>query len=65
MKSSWQRDRGLCAANENFVCAVKEWNTKVFGNIFHKKQRLLARLAGVQRALESLMSLCGENLSTR
>lgn len=29
---------------------LKQWNTNVFGNIFHKKKRLLARISGIQKA---------------
>ncbi|XP_024197763.1 uncharacterized protein LOC112200986 [Rosa chinensis] len=31
--------------------ALKEWNFNVFGNVFRKKKRLLARLNGIQKAL--------------
>ncbi|XP_062021310.1 uncharacterized protein LOC133737845 [Rosa rugosa] len=34
-----------------FTGAVKKWNVEVFGNIFGKKRRLIARLAGIQKAL--------------
>lgn len=30
---------------------LKEWNKVVFGNIFQKKKRVLARLGGVQKAI--------------
>ncbi|PRQ51592.1 putative transcription factor interactor and regulator CCHC(Zn) family [Rosa chinensis] len=30
---------------------LKEWNSKTFGNIFKKKRRLLARIAGIQKCL--------------
>lgn len=29
------------------------WNAQVFGNVFYRKRRLLARLASLQKALES------------
>ena len=35
---------------------VLEWNRHVFGNIFWRKKRLLARLGGIQRALEDYYS---------
>lgn len=31
--------------------ALKDWNKDVFGNIFYQKNRLLARLNGIQKAL--------------
>lgn len=36
-----------------FTEAVKEWNKSSFGNIFARKRRRIARLKGIQRALES------------
>ena len=30
---------------------AKKWNVDVFGNLFTKKKRLLARLHGTQKAL--------------
>ena len=35
----------------DFVDRVKKWNVEVFGNIFAKKRRVLARLNGVQKAI--------------
>ena len=35
----------------NFTTRVKEWNYEVFGNLFARKKRVLARLNGVQKAL--------------
>ena len=34
-----------------FVNRAKKWNVDVFGNLFAKKKRLLARLHGAQKAL--------------
>ena len=31
---------------------MKHWNMEVFGNIFNKKKCIIARLVGIQRALE-------------
>lgn len=30
---------------------LKRWNNNVFGNIFHRKRELLARLADIEKAL--------------
>ena len=35
----------------NFVAKAKEWNKNHVGNIFHRKQRLGARLKGIQSTL--------------
>ena len=34
-----------------FVNRAKKWNVDVFGNMFAKKKRILARLHGAQKAL--------------
>ena len=34
-----------------FVSKAKKWNVEVFGNLFAKKRRILARLQGAQKAL--------------
>ena len=35
----------------DFVDRVRKWNVEVFGNIFAKKRRVLARLNGTQKAI--------------
>ena len=34
-----------------FVERIKVWNKNVFGNLFHRKRVVLARLEGAQRAI--------------
>ena len=34
-----------------FVDSVKKWSVEVFGNLFAKKRRVLARLKGTQKAI--------------
>lgn len=36
---------------------MKKWNREVFGNIFHRKNRIRSRLEGVRRAIESQSSV--------
>ena len=36
-----------------FIERVMVWNREVFGNIFQRKKRVLARLRGIQKALET------------
>ena len=55
-------DSPLKAATANFTKKVRKWNYEVFGNLFARKKRVLARLNGIQKALanyssESLMRL--------
>ena len=43
-------------AAKSFTLSALEWNRHVLGNIFWKKKRLLARLGGIQWALEDYYS---------
>ena len=36
---------------DKFTADVKIWNKEVFGNLFHRKKRVEARLRGVQTSL--------------
>lgn len=40
-----------CLATRSFTERVRKWNTEVFGNVFAKKRRVLARINGVQKSL--------------
>ena len=40
-------------AVKGFIEKIKAWNRDDFGNIIHRKKRILARLGGIQKALES------------
>ncbi|OMO88470.1 reverse transcriptase [Corchorus capsularis] len=52
VKSVWDSNVGNFDSKIlDFIQAVKEWNKNVFGNVFHKKNRLLARIKGAQLAL--------------
>ena len=53
VKQAWQQPRMLLEAIEVFSSQASIWNKNHFGNIFHKKKRVLAWLDGVQRALAS------------
>ena len=57
VKQAWQQPRKLNEAIEVFSRQASLWNKNHFGNIFHKKKRVLARLDGVQRALASQPSV--------
>ena len=48
VKQAWQQPRNLLEAIEVFSSQASIWNKNHFGNIFHKKKRVLARLDGVQ-----------------
>ena len=53
---SWDRNLYYLDATNQFRLKVTEWNKRCFGNIFWQKKCLLARLGGIQRALESYYS---------
>ena len=60
VREAWPKGSILKVATTDFTRKVKKWNFEVFGNIFAKKKRVLARLNGTQKALannptESLM----------
>ena len=48
---AWLEDRELQVAISDFASKAKQWNYNVFGNIFAKKRRVLARINGTQKAL--------------
>ena len=50
VQQAWT-DKGLQDAILDFVNRARKWNVDVFGNLFTKKKRLLARLHGTQKAL--------------
>ena len=50
--------QGIWNSNTNIVQAIDQvpdllipWNKEQFGNIFHRKKQVLARLGGIQKAL--------------
>lgn len=50
--SNWNSTDPYMEAVWNFTIIVAQWSKECFGNIFHRKRRLLGRLAGIQKALE-------------
>ncbi|XP_019265527.1 PREDICTED: uncharacterized protein LOC109243087 [Nicotiana attenuata] len=40
----------LLQSTESFKILVTKWKQEVFGNIFHQKKRLLARISGIQKS---------------
>ena len=52
MRDAWARREGnLAKAISNFKTKAQRWNREVFGNVFLRKKKILARLLGTQRAL--------------
>lgn len=53
VRRAWEFESNLHLAIKNFGDRAKVWNRDVFGNIFARKNRVLARLNGVQKALSN------------
>lgn len=51
VRNNWNRNLALTDNIHNLVPELKSWNDKVFGCIAKKKNRLMARIAGVQKKL--------------
>ncbi|CAL5362434.1 unnamed protein product [Camellia sinensis] len=52
VKSSWHfMNNKLLDATAEFTHRVNAWNKEIFGNIFKRKRRLLARIEGIQKVL--------------
>lgn len=51
VQQAWPENRNLHNAISDFVNGAKKWNSEVFGNLFTRKRRVLARLSGAQKAL--------------
>ncbi|KAL4386393.1 hypothetical protein GQ457_09G029360 [Hibiscus cannabinus] len=56
LNSVWQNDRDFEDNLGFFKAAAHSWNSDVFGHIGKKKKRLLARLRGIDRALNNAHS---------
>lgn len=53
-QKSWdEQDDGLEGKIRRFRSKVKIWSKKIFGNIFHRKQRCDARIKGIQSQLST------------
>ena len=53
VKESWGREQLLTDAISGFTRQAKQWNVNVFGNLFARKRRVLARINGAQKALSN------------
>ena len=57
VQNNWDYNLPLGEAIAKFTERVMVWNKEVFGNIFQRKKQVLARLRGIQKALET-HSMC-------
>ena len=51
LENNWASDLSLNTNLLKFSEAIQLWNKGVFGNIFQRKRRVVARLAGIQKAI--------------
>ncbi|KAJ1399542.1 hypothetical protein SESBI_30307, partial [Sesbania bispinosa] len=51
VRDAWCEGKDWILAAESFKCLASKWNEEHFGNISHKKKRILARLEGVTNQL--------------
>ena len=51
--NNWEHNLPLGEAITNFAGKVAVWNREVFGNIFRRKKSVLAKLGGIQKAMET------------
>lgn len=51
LKTGWRSSSNFITALDNLTLKLKDWNWEVFGSIFQRKNRVLARLGGVQKHL--------------
>ncbi|KAL4609882.1 hypothetical protein ACB092_08G013100 [Castanea dentata] len=54
VRAAWtSQDIRLKGAISNFILKAQKWNKDVFGNVFVRKKKIMARLLGTQKALAS------------
>ena len=51
VREAWPEGIPLKAATTDFTRKARKWNYEVFGNLFTRKKRVLARLNGTQKVL--------------
>ncbi|XP_030970339.1 uncharacterized protein LOC115990671 [Quercus lobata] len=51
VQGAWTESTSLLEATLNFTVKAKKWNVDVFGNVFIKKKRVLARINGAKKTL--------------
>lgn len=53
VKKAWEEENVPSCAIGKFTSRAKQWNRSVFGNLFARKRRVLARINGAQKALSN------------
>lgn len=65
ISKAWGNNRSLADSIEGFSKEATEWNICHFGNILHKKKRIMARIYGAQKALSNKPSIFLINLESQ
>ncbi|XP_057444427.1 uncharacterized protein LOC130736638 [Lotus japonicus] len=65
MASSWNPDGDWLTNSSNFRGAATTWNDDVFGQIFHRKRRIMKRLEGINNRLSMAFDQGLENLQEK
>ena len=55
VQGAWTESTSLLEATLNFTIKAKKWNVDMFGNVFIKKKRVLARINGAQKTLPTIL----------
>ena len=53
VRNAWEEEDALSRAIRKFTSNARQWNRSVFGNLFARKRRVLARINGLQKALSN------------
>ncbi|XP_031115742.1 uncharacterized protein LOC116019608 [Ipomoea triloba] len=51
VQQTWKTEKNLEDNKQVMAESLLSWNKEVFGNVFHRKKRLIARINGVQKSL--------------
>ena len=53
VNGNWNKGANFLEAVIDFTNQTRRWNKESFGNIIYRKWKLLARIGGIQRILET------------
>ncbi|XP_031097105.1 uncharacterized protein LOC116001364 [Ipomoea triloba] len=54
VREAWKQDETAWANKDSMTNKLKDWNRNTFGNIHHRKSRLLKRLDGIQNHIDQV-----------
>ena len=62
VNGSWNKRANFLEAVADFTKQTRQWNKEIFGNIIYRKRKLLTRIGGIQRILETSLIIALLNL---